>query len=87
MKKIISALRNKQNRISELNGTKRGYYLIYCDEHHFISKFVDANALQIVADNVMVDKNGWDYWINYSYDKNVNNSAAWCNIDYTDMFI
>lgn len=87
MNKIIATIRNNKNKESEAKGTRRGYYLVKGDTRYFISSTVSESALSKVADRVLSDVVGWDYWIDYSHGEDVFGNAAWSNIDATDNFI
>lgn len=75
------------NRLQEtIAGTRRGYYLKIGDSAHYISDTVDIHALERVADQVLNDKTGYGYWIDYSHGLDVNGRIAWNNLDFTDRF-
>ena len=42
---------------------------------------------EAVAETYLGGKYGWDYWIDRSSGADVNDNAAWDNIDHTDLFI
>lgn len=68
---------------------KRGYYLVRQSDNsrHFISAGVNVKALERVADNVLSEKVGFDYWIDYCHGYDIRGVIAWENIDCTDAFI
>lgn len=68
-------------------GTRRGYYLKIGDSAHYISERVDAYALERVANKVLSDKTGYNYWVDYSHGLDVERRIAWSNLDFTDRFI
>lgn len=70
----------------EIAGTHRGYYLKIGDSAHYISDKVDAYALVKVADKVLNDKTGYNYWIDYSHGVDVEGRIAWSNLDFTERF-
>jgi len=86
MTKLIDHIRRQRNADLEARGFRRGYYLVHNHERHYISETVDLSALERVADRVLSDKTGWDYWIDYSHGPDTNNAPAWANIDQTDAF-
>jgi len=65
-----------------------GYWLVRASDksRFYISKEVDSEALDHVADRVLSDKNGWDYWIDYSHGLDVTGRIAWSNLDHSDAF-
>ena len=70
------------------NGFAPGYYLVRKSdsERFFISKVVDVIALEKVAEEVLDDKTGYEYWIDYSLGKTVDGRAAWVNVDQIERF-
>jgi hypothetical protein len=87
MSKILTTIRKEQLAASEAAGTRRGYYLVKGDTRHFVSENVNEISLNRVADRVLSDAKGWDYWVDYSYGKDVHGNPSWCNVDCTDKFI
>ena len=69
-------------------GYAYGFYLVVesTQERHFISKVVDIKALDEVAEKVLNDTVGWDYWIDKSLGKDVEGKAAWVNLDQSWRF-
>ena len=67
-------------------GEAKGYYLRTGDKFYFISKSVDLSALERVASQVLNDKVGYEYWVDYSSGLDVEGKIAWSNLDYTDRF-
>lgn len=67
----------------------RGYYLVRESDgsRFFISKNVNVCALETVAERVLSDKHGYDYWIDYCMGYDVNGALEWTNLDFTDRFI
>jgi len=43
-------------------------------------------ALEKVADEVLDDKTGYEYWIDYSLGKTVDGRVAWLNVDQIERF-
>jgi hypothetical protein len=84
---LISQIRTERNKELESAYTRPGYYLVKGDDRHFISAQVSEPALNRVADRVLSDAKGWDYWIDYSHGVDVHGKPAWSNIDQTDRFI
>lgn len=84
---VISQVRSKRNKEMEAACTRPGYYLVKGDERHFISAEASETALNRVADRVLSDTKGWDYWVDYSLGVDVHGKPAWSNLDQTDRFI
>jgi hypothetical protein len=70
-------------------GLAYGYYLVRKsdDKRFFISKVIDVVMLEKVAEKVLNENTGYDYWIDRSLGKAVDGKAAWMNVDFTNRFI
>jgi hypothetical protein len=68
-----------------------GFYLVMGNtaqgKRHFISAEVDSFAFQAVANRVLNDRTGYDYWIDYCMGFDIERRIAWSNMDHTDLFI
>ena len=68
-----------------------GFYLVMGNTaqgaRYFISAEVDSGALQAVANRVLNDRAGYDYWIDYCMGFDIDRRVAWSNMDHTDLFI
>lgn len=84
---FVDSIRRKHEKDEETACTRRGYYLVKDGTRHFISPDVNPAALERVADRMLSDSEGWDYWIDYSYGIDVHGKPAWSNVDQTDRFI
>ncbi len=84
---LIVQVRSSRNKEMAAAGTRPGYYLVKGDARHFISATVSEPALNRVADRVLSDAKGWDYWIDYSHGVDVHGKPAWANLDQADRFI
>lgn len=84
---MIKNIRRELHRDAESKGLRPGYYLVKGYERHFISPDVNPAALDRVADRVLSDRAGWDYWIDYSSGPSTNGNPAWSNVDHVDRFI
>ena len=85
--RITSQLRRVTEREQERAGTRPGYYLVKGDARHFISESVNPAALTRVADKVLSDRAGWDYWIDYLQGLDIHRNPHWSNVDQSDRFI
>ncbi len=70
-------------------GIAIGYYLVRESDkaRFYISKVVDTYALEKVADKVLSDKTGYDYYVDYSFGADLQGKPAWMNLDLTDRFL
>lgn len=84
---FIKAIAKRRNAEAEQACTRRGYYLVKNGARHFISVGVNEAALNRVADKVLSEKTGWDYWVDFCYGPSVTGAPAWSNVDHTDSFI
>ena len=69
-------------------GFALGYYLVRESDgkRFFISKVVDVIALEKVANKVLNEKVGYNYWIDRSMGKAVDGKPAWVNVDQIERF-
>lgn len=70
----------------KLTGELPGYYLKIGDGFYYVSATVDIHALESVAEKVLNNKTGFNYWIDYSNGLDVTGKVAWSNLDFTDRF-
>lgn len=82
-----TTLARRDNAEKEAAGTRPGYYLVKGGARHFIAATVNVAALERVADRVLSEKKGWNYWIDYSHGVDINGNAAWDCLDHTGRFI
>ena len=92
MPSFVQQLRSQRNHeavkpCTRCTATRQGYYLIKSDTYHFIAETVNPSALDRVADRVLNDRVGYDYWIDYFHGPDVFGDPAWSNMDQTDKFI
>lgn len=68
--------------------TEPGYYLVRESDkkRFFISTYIDSYAFESLAEDVLSDETGYEYWIDYSYGKDVKGNPAWDNLDHQDKF-
>lgn len=76
-------------RSEKVVGQERGYYLVreHDGQRFFISKVVDASALERVCKTALSEKTGLGYWIDLSLGLDTSGAPAWVNLDQTDRFI
>jgi len=88
-KPYFKARKQEQETLAQREGTAYGYYLVRASDNQrfFISKTVCLLSLGEVAEKVLSDKHGWDYWIDKSSGTDVDGRAAWSNVDFTDRFV
>lgn len=84
---FVSQLRRVVRREQENDGTRPGYYLVKGGARYFISESVNPAALDRVADRVLSDRAGWNYWIDYLHGPDINRTPHWSNVDQSDRFI
>ena len=84
---FIDSIRTKRNKELEATCERPGYYLVKGGERHFISETVSEPALNRVCNRVLSEKKGWDYWVDYSFGRDVHGNVAWANLDQTARFI
>lgn len=87
-KPYFKAKAKEQQVYEQSNGLACGYYLVRESDgaRFFISKVVDAEALDSVCSAVLTDLD-YRYWIDRSSGAGVDGKPAWCNLDFTDRFI
>lgn len=71
----------------DLNNPAPGYYLVKGDARYFIGAIISEPSLNRVAERVLSDRTGWNYWVDYCMGRDVTGRAAWANVDKTDLFI
>lgn len=89
MSKVLKASR-KARKVNEIEkGYRQGYWLVRDGdkERFYISERICSYSLEKVADKVLNDKTGFDYWIDYCMGLDVTGRTAWRNMDCSDYFI
>ena len=84
---MASQLITVTERERERARTRPGYYLVKGDARYFISESVNPAALNRVADKVLSDRAGWNYWIDYLHGRDIRGNPHWSNVDQSDHFI
>lgn len=82
--RILKAIKKEE----ELNLCRKGYWLVRESDkaRFFISEYKSISALEQVANKVLNDKTGYDYWIDYCLGLDVNKTPAWSNMDHSNSF-
>jgi hypothetical protein len=83
----MQTLISRRNKEAEQALRRPGYYLVKGDVRHFVSESVNEPALNRVANKVLSDAKGWDYWVDYLHGVDVKGNPHWSNVDHTDKFI
>lgn len=85
----LRAARHKEaaKPCTRTTASRTGYYLVKDDSRHFIDENVNPSALERVANRVLNDRVGYEYWVDYFHGKDVHGEPAWSNVDHTDRFI
>lgn len=84
---ILTEIRNRTDKADKAACIKPGYYFKYAAGNPvFISAKINLEALEKVADKILNDKIGYEYWIDYSSGIDTAGNPAWANMDYSDDF-
>lgn len=87
--KNVSKKFNQTEREKRIRSyTEPGYYLVRESDkkRFFISTYIDIYAFESLAEDVLSDETGYEYWIDYSYGEDVKGNPAWDNLDHQDKF-
>ena len=89
MSRVLKKIAKKQRQYDIDNGHAKGYWLVRSSdkERFYIDEYINPAALERVADKVLNDRHGYDYWIDYCLGLDVNGAVAWSNLDHSDRFL
>lgn len=89
MGRVLKKIAKEQKQREIDNGYAQGYWLVRCSDkgRFFIDKHVNPSALEKVANKVLNDKHGYNYWIDWCLGLDVNGRVAWSNLDFSDRFL
>lgn len=89
VQKILKRVHKAREQREIEQGHRQGYWLVRESdkERFYISERICSYSLEKVADKVLNDKTGWNYWIDYCMGLDVTGRVAWRNMDCSDSFI